>query len=86
MTVSEPRTGVEASDLGRFEPTPYDLGVTDDPEAAWADLTAPESRTERPGLLDVIAAFFGAEHQAGPGRVWIGPCDRTIEPEPEAEP
>jgi len=24
-----------ASDLGRWEPTPYDLGVTDDPEATW---------------------------------------------------
>ena len=25
------------ADQGRFEPAPYDLGITDDPEAAWND-------------------------------------------------
>jgi hypothetical protein len=28
----------EASDLGRFEPTPYDLGITGDPDLGWADV------------------------------------------------
>jgi hypothetical protein len=28
----------EPADLGRFEPTPYDLGITDDPEVTWADV------------------------------------------------
>lgn len=32
MTEPEPHTGIEASDLGRFEPGPYDLGIADDPE------------------------------------------------------
>ena len=37
----------EAVDLGRFEPTPYDLGITDDPEATWADVQAePEPEME----------------------------------------
>jgi hypothetical protein len=35
------------SDLGRFEPTPYDFGVTDNPEATWADVQAePEAEAE----------------------------------------
>ena len=38
MTVPEPRIEPEASDLGRFEPTPYDLGVSDDPEVTWAEI------------------------------------------------
>ena len=38
MTAPEAQAaGLEASDLGRFEPTPYDLGITDDPDASWSD-------------------------------------------------
>jgi hypothetical protein len=33
MTAPERQARPEASDLGHFEPSPYDLGVTDDPEA-----------------------------------------------------
>jgi len=40
-------TSPEPSDLGRFEPTPYDFGVTDDPAATWADVQAePEAEAE----------------------------------------
>jgi hypothetical protein len=38
-------TSPEPSDLGRFEPTPYDFGVTDNPEATWADVE-PEPEPE----------------------------------------
>ena len=31
MTTPEPQSELEASDLGRFEPAPYDLGITDGP-------------------------------------------------------
>jgi hypothetical protein len=30
--------GIEPSDLGRFEPSPYDLGITEDPDVTWATL------------------------------------------------
>ena len=33
---------LEADDLGHFEPTPYDLGWTDDPEATWEPDPDPE--------------------------------------------
>ncbi len=36
--VPEPQAELEPSDLGRFEPTPYDLGITDDPDLRWADV------------------------------------------------
>ena len=29
---------MEASDFSRFESTPYDLGITDDPDLGWADV------------------------------------------------
>ena len=38
MNAPEPQAEMEAVDLGRFEPTPYDLGITDDPELGWADI------------------------------------------------
>lgn len=34
-------------------------------------MTAPA----RPGLLEVIAAFFAAEPEPEPGQVWLGWCD-----------
>lgn len=37
-------------------------------------MTAPA----RPGLLEVISAFFAAEREAVPGQVWLGPCDSPI--------
>jgi len=37
MTAPERQAGSGASDLGRFEPSPYDLGITDNPEATWQD-------------------------------------------------
>jgi hypothetical protein len=36
-------------------------------------MTAPA----RPGLLEVISAFFAAEREAVPGQLWLGPCDRA---------
>ena len=38
MTTPEPRRELEASDHGRFEPSPYDLGISDDPEVTWAEI------------------------------------------------
>jgi hypothetical protein len=40
---------------------------------------------ERPGLLDVIAAFFADHHGPEPDLLVIGPCDRAAEAEPEAD-
>lgn len=40
MTASDWPAGAEASDLGRFEPSAYDLGITDDPEPVPYSLTA----------------------------------------------
>jgi hypothetical protein len=37
-----------------------------------------------PTPADVFAAFFGVGHQAEPGEVTIGLCDR-IEPEPDPD-
>ncbi len=70
MTTPEPRIEAEASDPGRFEPTPYYFGISDNPDATWAE--AREARgPEYPGLQDlyraqdkVIAAFADAERQA----------------------
>ena len=43
-------TAPEPYDLGRFEPTPYDIGITDDPEATWADVQlAPDLEHDCPG-------------------------------------
>ncbi len=39
---SEPQPEPEASDLGRFEPSPYDLGITDEPEVTWAEIRRDE--------------------------------------------
>lgn len=46
--MTTPDKQAEASDLGRFEPTAYDLGITDDPESQsptraglWAAQNAP---------------------------------------------
>lgn len=50
MTAPERRDGPEAPDLGRFEPSPYDLGITDDPEATWHDGRVAGSGEPVPGL------------------------------------
>ena len=34
----EPQPGMEPSDLGQSEPTPYELWISDDPEVTWADI------------------------------------------------
>ena len=70
MTTPDPRIEAEASDPGRFEPTPYYFGISDNPDATWAE--AREARgPEYPGLRDlyraqdeILAAFCPAERQA----------------------
>lgn len=71
-TAPEPYPVLEASDLGRFEPTPYDLGITDDPDASWpaypdldaaTDATAQAIADPSAGPADVCAAA-GAEEAA----------------------
>jgi hypothetical protein len=47
VTAPDTQTELEASDLGRFEPTPYDLGISDNPDASWSDPQAePEPEAE----------------------------------------
>ncbi|HEY1324321.1 MAG TPA: hypothetical protein VGF32_28950 [Streptosporangiaceae bacterium] len=80
----------EPSDLGRFEPTPYDFGVTDNPEATWADVepkldaatAATAAAIERGDLADIYLAAEAEE--AVYAQVCTGPCDQ-LEPEMEIE-
>ena len=85
MTTPEPRPELEVSDLGRFEPTPYDLGFSDDREVTWAeiqradpeaglghDYDGPELRSGTPEH-EALYAEYQAWAQADPG------------PQPEAE-
>jgi hypothetical protein len=55
MTTPEPQPELEASDLGRFEPAPYDLGISDDPEATWAEVREPYG-PQPPDLHDLYLA------------------------------
>jgi hypothetical protein len=61
MNAPEPEAEMEASDLGRFEPTPYDLGISDDPELGWAD-TQPG---EREFCAQAAASYPEYEREAG---------------------
>ena len=89
MTTPEPRPELEASDPGRFEPTPYDLGISDDPEVTWPeiqradpeaglghDYDGPELRSGTPEH-EALYAEYQAWAQADPGP--------QLEPELEAE-
>jgi hypothetical protein len=61
VTAPEPRAAEpEASDLGRFEPTAYDLGITDDPDVGWSDL-----ELEAEADYDAEAAEYDVEPEAG---------------------
>ena len=57
------QTGPEASDLGRFEPSAYDLGITDDPDSAGS--AAYQDRLE-PAAYELYGAcdewFAGTEN------------------------
>jgi hypothetical protein len=57
----EPRAELEPSDFGRFEPSPYDLGITDDPEVRWADIQP----GEREFCAQDAASYPEHERQAG---------------------
>jgi hypothetical protein len=88
-----PQPAVEASDPGRYEPAPYDLGICDDPEVTWPAEPAREA-------LERQIAESGPE--AGLGHDYDGPELRSgtpeyaalyaeyqawvAQPEPEAEP
>ena len=76
---SEPQPAPEASDLGRFEPTPYDLGISDDPEVTWAeirrddpeaglghDYDGPELRSGTPEYEALYAEYQAWAAQPGP--------------------
>ena len=75
----EPQPEPEASDLGRFEPTPYDLGISDDPEVTWAeirrddpeaglghDYDGPELRSGTPEYEALYAEYQAWAAQPGP--------------------
>lgn len=80
---------LEASDFGRFEPSPYDLGITDNPEATWQDGRVAGSGEPVPGLeapngepvyLGVGGRLiYDAEPESADG------CFAEYQPEPEAE-
>jgi hypothetical protein len=61
MNAPEPQAEMEASDFGRFEPTPYDLGITDDPELGWADVQP----GEREFCAQDAASYPEREREAG---------------------
>lgn len=61
MTAPEWPAGAEASDLGRFEPTAYDLGITDDPEPVAYSLTRlPGYGPQLPSQVDLWQAHTSA--------------------------
>ena len=77
MTAPESQPELEASDLGRFEPTLYDLGISDNPDASWPDPQAePEPDAEPEPLPD-------PDPEVGS---WPGWSDRSmLAPEPELD-
>lgn len=98
MNAPEPQAELEPSDFGRFEPSPYDLGITDDPEVGWADIQPGErefcaqdaaSYPEHEREAGAAAAARMAEleqHAAEMGRdVFGNPLPGAQAPEPEAE-
>ena len=98
MNTPEPQAEMEASDFGHFEPTPYDLGISDDPELGWADVQPGErefcpqaaaSYPEHERRIGEAAAARMAEleqHAAELGLdVFGGPLPDAQAPEPEAE-
>ena len=73
----------EASDLGRFEPAPYDLGISDDPEVTWVeirgddpeaglghDYDGPELRSGTPEYEALYAEYQAWAAQPGPEAEW----------------
>jgi hypothetical protein len=59
----EPYPVLAASDLVRFEPTPYDLGITDDPEATPPDFPDVYPGA-RPSAEAACQALAGPEPEA----------------------
>jgi hypothetical protein len=97
--VPEPAPELEPSDLGRFEPSPYDLGISDDPEVGWADIQPGEREfcaqdaanyPERERLAGEAAAarMDELERQAAERGldVFGGPLPDAQVPDPEPEP
>jgi hypothetical protein len=98
MNAPEPEPELEPSDLGRFEPTPYDLGISDDPEVGWADIQPGEREfsaqdaasypeRERQAGEAAAARMAELEQQAAEAGldVFGGPLADAQAPEPEAE-
>jgi hypothetical protein len=101
MTTPEPQPELEASDLGRFEPAPCDLGISDDPEVTWSDLLSGQIARELTEAAGLGHDYDGAELRSGTPeyealyaeyQAWAAqpePCDRpvpyTLTPEAEAE-
>jgi hypothetical protein len=75
MTTPEPQPELEASDLGRYEPSPYDLGISDDPDATWP----PEPTWE-----ELERQIAERDPEAGLGHDYDGPELRSGTPEYEA--
>lgn len=65
----ERQTGPEAEILGRFEPSAYDLGITDDPEPGPEQPVpyslTPAAEAALAGSREIEAAFASAEENYG---------------------
>jgi len=55
-----PDPDITPAELGRFEPSPYDLGITDDPEPVAYSLT-PAAEAALSGSREIEEAFAAAE-------------------------
>ena len=98
MNAPEPEPELEPSDLGRFEPSPYDLFISDDPEVGWADIQPGErefceqqaaSYPEHERRIGEAAAARMAELEQRAAELGLdvfgGPLPGVQDPEPEAE-
>jgi hypothetical protein len=98
VTAPGRQAGPEASDLGRFEPSAYDLGITDDPEILAAFSDADEAYGRAPGtaarllageeITDPEAAFEAAaevldEWDPDAAAAYMDRVEAGLEPEAE---
>jgi hypothetical protein len=96
MTAPEPQPGPGVSARVQHEPTPYDLGITNDPEAHLIhDYDGPELHPGTPEYAAGYAEYLTGEAAAAYLENWPVPYTLTpqaeallaeaSEPEPEAE-
>ena len=82
-TAPEPLPVLEASDLGRFEPTPYDLGITDDPAASWPAFPELNAATATTAAVLADPGASLADVQAAAEAEQAAYLEAELEPEAE---